>query len=126
MGVGLAATVCLRPAQGAVFGPPFPFGALASLDSEAEWLDAELVGPVRPITQDVLKFPIRRLTGEESLDRAEVSVNEAPKVCRVWVGGDRRRVPASGSALTGSFYRFSDERLQEVSPRVRVHRVPDF
>jgi hypothetical protein len=95
-------------------------------NAETERLNAELACPARLITQHVLKLPLRLLTGEEGANRAKVSVNEAPEVCRVWARADRRRMPASGSALTGSFYRFSDQRLQQVSLRVRVHRVPDF
>jgi hypothetical protein len=42
-----------------------------------------LSAQVRLVTQHVLKLSIRGLTGEESLDRAEVSVSQAPEISRV-------------------------------------------
>jgi hypothetical protein len=73
---------------------------LASLDPEAEWLDPELGGPVRLITQYVRKFTLRLLSGEEGLNRAELLVNRAPEVRHL---DDRtRKVSASRALLTGA------------------------
>ncbi len=58
--------------------------------AEAEWLDAELAGPVRLVTQHILKFAVGLLTGEEGLNRAILSVNEAPKVRLAGHAGDVR------------------------------------
>lgn len=42
--------------------------------AEAKRLDAELVRPVRLITQHVLELPLRLLTGEEGANRAKLPV----------------------------------------------------
>ena len=64
-----------------------PVGGLA----EAEWLNAEIVSPARLVSHDVTEGLLRLLASQESIERAVLSVNEAPEVRhRVAV---RRRCP---------------------------------